>query len=382
MIKKEVPSDLIKNNFEQMNKNNHAIIMAGGVGSRFWPWSKKSMPKQFLDVLNTGKTLIQQTYERINRICPEENILIITNQLYSDTIAKQLPELPEENILSEPKGKNTAPCIAYGAFKIQKKDADARIIVAPSDHVILKEDLFSEVVQEGFSYASENDVLITIGIKPHKPETGYGYIHSSGDILKEKEGQWQFSTVKTFTEKPDLATARIFFENGDYYWNAGIFIWSVDSIISALQNHLPGLYKQFDQFDDSFNRDEEPEAIRNIYNVCDNISIDYGVMEKAKNVKVISTDIGWSDLGSWSSIQELSDQDEAGNTTFSANHLFYDSENCILKTRDGKVAVIEGLKDYIIVDEENALMICRKENEQRIKQFVKDVGEKFGEEFV
>ena len=340
------------------------------------------MPKQFLDVLNTGKTLIQQTYERINRICPKENILIITNQLYSDIIAQQLPDLPEENILSEPKGRNTAPCIAYGAFKIKKKDPEACIIVAPSDHVILKDDLYTTVVHEGFSYAAENDVLITIGIKPHKPETGYGYIHSVGDTIAGKEGNWHLSSVSRFTEKPDVDTARKFLESGDYFWNAGIFIWSADSIISALQSHLPGLYKQFDQFEDSFNTDEEPEAISSIYDVCDNISIDNGVMEKAKNVKVISTDIGWSDLGSWSSIQELSDQDEAGNTTFSANHLFYDSENCILKTRDGKVAVIEGLKDYIIVDEENALMICRKENEQRIKQFVKDVGNKFGEEYV
>ena len=365
-----------------MKQNNYAIIMAGGVGSRFWPWSRTAQPKQFLDVLGTGKTLIQQTFERITQICPSENILIITNKKYADTIAKQIPQMPGENIISEPKGKNTAPCIAYGAFKIKKQNPDANILVAPSDHIILKEDLFARVVQEGFNYVSQNNVLLTIGIKPHKPETGYGYIQSDAKVIKEDSGKWQLSSVDAFREKPDLETAKSFLASGDYFWNAGIFIWSVDSILASMKQHLPEMYGQFETYEPDFNTGAERKAIETIFDQCQSISIDYGVMEKAKNVVVISTDIGWSDLGSWSALHELSDTDSQNNTSNSNQTLFYNSNNCIVRALDNKVAVIEGLDDYIVVEEEQALLICRKQNEQMIKQFVKDVGDKFGKKYV
>lgn len=365
-----------------MKENNYAIIMAGGVGSRFWPWSKTKQPKQFLDVLDTGKTLMQQTFERIARICPKENILVITNKLYAGTIADQIPGMPKENILSEPKGKNTAPCIAYGAFKIKKQNPDANILVAPSDHIILKEDLFAEVVQEAFDYVNENNALMTIGIEPHKPETGYGYIQSDGAVIKAEEGKWQLTFVSAFREKPDLETAKSFLQSGDYFWNAGIFVWSVESILNAFEYHLPEMHKQFSNYYSAFNTGDEGGAINTIFDQCESISIDYGVMEKAGNVVVISTDIGWSDLGSWSALHELSNTDNLGNTSNSDKTLFYNSENCLVRSLDNKVAIIEGLDDYIVVEEEQALLICRKQNEQLIKKFVKDVGERFGDDYV
>jgi mannose-1-phosphate guanylyltransferase len=365
-----------------MNLNNYAIIMAGGVGSRFWPWSKTERPKQFLDVLGTGKTLIQQTYERINRICPPENIFIITNQLYEETIARQLPDLPRENILCEPRRRNTAPCITYGAFKISQLNPEANILVAPADHIILKEDLFVEIVEQGFRYASQNDALLTIGIKPHKPETGYGYIKSKGDIVEESSGKWQLAKVARFTEKPDLETAESFLQSGDYFWNAGIFIWSAQAIMKSIENHMPGLYQQFSEHQNEFNSDTEQAAIDQIYNICDNISIDYGVMEKAENVLVISTDIGWSDLGNWSALHELSETDTSGNASDNKMVLFYDSKNCLVKVKPGKVGVIHGLDNYIVVEDDKALLICKKDDEQQIKKFVQDVEERFGKEFV
>lgn len=364
-----------------MQKNNYAIIMAGGIGSRFWPWSTTQRPKQFLDVLGTGKTLIQQTYERINRLCPAENILIITNQLYEDTIAEQLPDLPKDNILCEPSRRNTAPCIAYGAFKIKKINPSANILVAPSDHIILKEDLFMQVVEEGFKYATDNQALLTIGIRPHKPETGYGYIQSQGDVLKQ-ENEWQLSKVSQFREKPDLETAREFVASGNFYWNAGIFIWSVNSILEAFAKHTPELYQQFEEQDEAFNSAKENAAIDTIYSVCENISIDYAVMEKAENVFVISTDIGWSDLGNWSALHEISETDAKGNAASEKKVLFYNSSHTLVKSTPEKVTVVDGLDGYIVVDDEKALLICKKENEQDIKKFVQEVNDKYGEDYI
>ncbi len=356
--------------------------MAGGIGSRFWPWSTTQRPKQFLDVLGTGKTLIQQTYERINRLCPAENILVITNQMYDETIAQQLPELPQANILCEPCRRNTAPCVAFGAFKIKKLNPDANILVAPSDHIILKEDLFLQVVKKGFEYAANNQALLTIGIQPHKPETGYGYIQSKGEAIEQQNGQWQLSKVSQFREKPDLETAKEFLASGNFYWNAGIFIWSVDAILEAFKKYTPELYQQFDEQDQSFNSEDENKAIDKIYNCCENISIDYAVMEKADNVFVISTDIGWSDLGNWSALHEISETDEFGNTASTQKSLFYHSKQNLIKTSSEKVVVVDGLENYIVVDDEKALLICKKENEQDIKKFVQDVKDKFGEEYI
>lgn len=356
--------------------------MAGGIGSRFWPWSTTQRPKQFLDVLGTGKTLIQQTFERINRICPAENILVITNQLYDETIAHQLPDLPKENILCEPCRRNTAPCIAYGAFKIKQINPAANILVAPSDHIILKEDLFLSVVEEGFQYAAENKALLTIGIQPHKPETGYGYIQSHGKVIKQQENVWQLSKVSQFREKPDLATAKEFVASGNFYWNAGIFIWSVEAILEAFKKYTPELYQQFAEQDDSFNSKDENKAIDNIYSCCENISIDYAVMEKAENVFVISTDIGWSDLGNWSALHEISETDNQGNASSGKKVLFFNSSQTLVKSAPEKVTVIDGLDGYIVVDDDKALLICKKENEQDIKKFVQEVKDKFGENYI
>lgn len=363
-----------------MNKNNYAIIMAGGIGSRFWPWSTSDQPKQFLDVLNTGKTLIQQTFERIKQICPTENILIVTNDRYAPTIAKQIPELPKKNILKEPKGRNTAPCIALGAFKILKENVDANILVAPSDHIILKEELFADVVKFGFDHASKHNTLITIGIKPHKPETGYGYIQSDSTEIDKNSGKWTLTNVTAFKEKPNLETAEKFLADGNYVWNAGIFIWSAQSIVDALQNHLPTMHNLFNKFQPEFNTSTEATAIKQIFDQCESISIDYGVLEKAKNVQVISTDIGWSDVGSWSALHELSHKDERNNTSKSQKTLFYNANNNIVRSLNDKVTIIEGLNDYIVIEEENALLICSKQNEQLIKQFVNDIEKSFGKE--
>ena len=365
-----------------MQSNNYAIIMAGGIGSRFWPWSTTKRPKQFLDVLGTGKTLIQQTYERINRICPAENILVITNQLYENTIAEQIPQIPKDNILSEPSRRNTAPCIAFGAFKIQKINPEANILVAPSDHIILKEDLFVSIVEKGFEFTTNNDALLTIGIKPHKPETGYGYIQSSGKILEDKPDQWQLAKVSQFREKPNLDTAKKFVAGGNFYWNAGIFIWSAKAILAAFEKYTPELFRQFAEHDQSFNSQEEEYAIEKIYSSCENISIDYAVMEKAENVFVISTDIGWSDLGNWSALHEISKTDEAGNAATGDQVIIHNAKNTLVKTTAGKVTVVDGLEGFIVVDDDKALLICKKENEQNIKQFVNEVKEKFGEDYV
>ncbi|MGC9472125.1 MAG: mannose-1-phosphate guanylyltransferase [Bacteroidales bacterium] len=365
-----------------MERENYAIIMAGGIGSRFWPLSRTSHPKQFLDVLGTGKTLLQQTCERIKRVCTKENILILTNRLYENTIREQIRDVPPENILCEPQRKNTAPCIAYGAFKIKKRDAKANILVAPSDHVILKEDLFMEIVREGFNFVSRNDALLTIGIKPHRPETGYGYIRSAEKPLEEEPGKWTLAKVRQFTEKPDLATAMAYLESGDYFWNAGIFIWSVDSILAALQKYMPGLHGQFLKYQETFDTPDEKKAVEDIFETCENISVDYGVMEKAGNVYVMSADIGWSDLGSWSALHEMSHTDPAGNTTNSNKTLFYDTGNCLVRVPGNKVAVIQGLDNYVVVEDENALLICKKQEEQRIRQFVEDVETRFGKQYV
>lgn len=365
-----------------MDKKNYTIIMAGGIGSRFWPLSRTVRPKQFLDVLGTGKTLIQQTYERIKRVCLKENILILSNSLYENTIREQIRDIPPENILFEPQRKNTAPCITYGAFKIKKRDAEANILVTPSDHVILREDLFVEIAREGFRFVSRNDALLTIGIKPHRPETGYGYIRSSGKTLGKEPGKWTLAKVRQFTEKPDLITARTYLESGDYFWNTGIFMWSVNSILGALQKYMPALYRQFQEYQDAFNTPDEKKAVEDIFGTCENISVDYGVMEKAGNVYVMNTDIGWSDLGSWSALHEMSERDPAGNTTNSNKTLFYDTTNCLVRLPGYKVAVIQGLDDYVVVEEENALLICKKQEEQRIRQFAENVGTRFGNQYV
>ena len=361
-----------------MNKNNYCIIMAGGVGSRFWPISKKEKPKQFIDILGVGRTLLQQTYDRFAAVIPTENIFIVTNKTYKNTVLEQLSEIKEEQVLLEPSRKNTAPCIAYAAFKIRKKNPDANMVVSPSDHLIIKEDVFRDVITNGMNYAKDKKVLLTLGIKPSRPETGYGYIQIN---KKEKAGE-DFSKVKTFTEKPNYEMAKIFYESGDFYWNSGIFIWSMDAIISAFEKHLSDIYLLFSKGQQKFFTGEEEGFIDEVYNDCKGISIDYGIMEKADNVYVLAADFGWSDLGTWGSLYEEKEKDKRKNAVTGKNVLMYDSKNCLVNMPDDKLLVLQGLNNFIVVESGNTLLICNRNDEQKIKDFVNDVELKMGESYL
>jgi len=355
--------------------------MAGGIGSRFWPLSRKDKPKQFIDILGTGKTLLQQTLNRFKTICPLENILIVTNKIYKDLVLQQIPEILPENVLLEPIRRNTAPCIAYANYSILKKNKDANIIVAPSDHLILNEEEFITVILQALDYSEKNDALLTLGIKPNRIEIGYGYIQIS-DRGKKGSKSLEITKVKTFTEKPDYEMARIFFESGEFYWNSGIFIWSLKCIMKAFEDHLPDVN---DIFKKGFSLDQNAftdEFISTAYAECRNISIDYGIIEKAKNVYVLCADFGWSDLGTWGSLYENSNKDENSNSMIGDNILAYDTRNCIVNISEDKLAVIQGLKDYIIVESDGILLICKKKDEQKIRQFVNDVQAKKGDSYL
>ncbi len=344
--------------------------MAGGVGSRLWPMSKTDYPKQFHDVLGVGKSLLQLTVERFEKVCPIEHVYIVTSNEYFDLVKEQLPELKDDQILLEPSRKNTAPCIAYAAFKIHQKDADANIIVAPSDHLILRQEAFEETIQLALQQAEKGDYLITIGIKPARPDTGYGYIQFTDDDSTISD---RIKKVKTFTEKPGLDLAKKFIDSGDFYWNSGIFIWKSRSIIEAFSEYLPELFSLFDSDVSQYNSEGEKEYIGKIYPLCKSISIDFGIMEKAKNVLVILADLGWSDLGTWGSLYEHIPHDEKGNTVIGDKVLTYDcKDNIILMPKD-KPAVIEGLMDFIVVENDGVLLICKRNSEQKIKQFVNDI---------
>jgi mannose-1-phosphate guanylyltransferase len=286
-----------------MNKKDYCIIMAGGVGSRFWPLSRTSNPKQFLDILGIGKTLLQQTFDRFNKLIPAENIYIVSNTEYYDIIREQIPEMPVENILLEPYRRNTAPCIAYASYRIKVKDPEARMVVAPSDHLILKEEAFLKVVKDGLEFVGEHDNLLTIGIQPSRPETGYGYIQVDSNHIIEND-EVVFNKVKTFTEKPDIKLAKVFLESGEFFWNSGIFFWSVESILNSLKEFLPEINKSFSDGIGLYGTDGEAAFIQETYSGCKNISIDYGIMEKADNVYVLTADFGWSDLGTWGSLYD------------------------------------------------------------------------------
>ena len=352
--------------------NNYCVIMAGGAGTRFWPISRSSYPKQFIDILGTGKTLLQQTFDRFLKICPVENIYIVTSSEYKDLTLKQLPQIQEKQVLLEPARRNTAPCIAYANFRIQTINPDANIIVAPSDHLILQEDNFIETIKTGLSFVNKNDALLTLGIHPNRPDTGYGYIQVDNDY-NNKEIK-PFEKVKTFTEKPNLEMAKFFVESGEFYWNSGIFIWSLKSIQKSFESHLNDIYALFAEKAEAFGTKEEPGAITEIYPACKNISIDYGIMEKASNVFVLGCDFGWSDLGTWTSLFEHSDKDKDNNAISGKNIMVYDTKNTIIKsTNKDKLIVVQGLSDFIVVDTEDALLICKKEEEQQIKLFVNEI---------
>tara|TARA_R110001592_G_scaffold354888_2_gene654903 strand:- start:552 stop:1613 length:1062 start_codon:yes stop_codon:yes gene_type:complete len=344
--------------------------MAGGIGSRFWPMSTTAHPKQFIDILGTGQTLIQQTYSRLKKICPEENIYIVTNEMYEDLILEQLAGITKEQIICEPSRRNTAPCIAYANYKIAEKNPNANIVVAPADHLILKEDEFVKVVNMALAYTEKNDCLVTLGITPSRPDTGYGYIQFDSNVSSSDD---EIKKVKTFTEKPDLELAKQFVESGEFCWNSGMFIWSLKSINKAFEKLLPTMDGIFKEGIGIYNTPAEKEFISKSYSVCKNISIDYGIMEKSTNVHVISADIGWSDLGTWGSIYTHLDHDNQQNAVVGDNVMLYDSKKNIINVPKDKLVVLQGLDDFIVVDTNDVLMVCKKQDEQKIKQFVNDI---------
>jgi len=347
-----------------MNPNNFVVIMAGGIGSRFWPFSRTTFPKQFHDVMGTGKTMIQQTADRYRNICPLENILVVTNKDYVELVKKQLPWMADDQILLEPTGRNTAPCAAYAAFKIFAKNPDANLVVCPADHVILMEETFETVILEALEATKTDNRLLTLGMKPTRPDTGYGYIqfHEITNPVKK---------VKTFTEKPELEIARKFLESGDFVWNAGIFIWNVKAIIQALEKHQPELNELFHEGIQHYWTANEQAFINKTYPQCKSISIDNGIMEKAENVYVMLADFGWSDLGTWKSLYELSDKDENGNV-INANAMLYDTYNSVVRVSKDKLVVLEGVDNLIVAEADGVIMICHKDHEQRVKDFVAD----------
>lgn len=344
--------------------------MAGGLGARFWPFSRNERPKQFLDFFGTGRSLIQMTYDRFRSVVPASNILIVSNVIYKNLILEQLPEIHPEQVLLEPARRNTAPCIAYAVQRIKAQTNKANIIVAPSDHLILKEDRFIETIKGGLDFVEKNDSLLTLGIKPSRPETGYGYIQVG-------EGTENPRRVKTFTEKPNAELAQVFFETGEFFWNSGIFLWNLQTIDNAFNVYLPEVATKFNAGVGLYNTDKEQEFIDEIYASCPNISIDYGIMEKAESVFVLCSEFGWSDLGTWGSLYDLSDKDENQNVALKCDAIMYDSKDNIVALPKDKLAVIQDLNGYIVAESDNVLLICKKSDEQRIRQFVNDSNFKY-----
>lgn len=359
--------------------NNYCVIMAGGIGSRFWPMSRNAKPKQFLDILGNGKTLIQQTFERLTKICPPENVFIVTNEDYTKQVLEQLPLIKQEQILSEPARKNTAPCIAYASHKIFNLNPEATLIIAPSDHVILDDTKFINAVTKGFDFARKNDCILTLGIQPSRPDTGYGYIQFIDEKTTEEN---KIIKVKTFTEKPNLEMAKFFISSGEFLWNSGIFMSNAKTMVAAVKEHLPELSTLFEEGSSIYNTENEHQYIEKIYPLCTNISIDFGVMEKAKNVFVLSTEFGWSDLGTYGSLYEHIKHDKNDNAIVGKNVMVYDSKNCMINMPKNKLVVIQGLEDYIVVESDNVLLICKKEDEQNIRQYVSDVRLNKGEHYL
>ena len=351
--------------FEPMNSNRYCVIMAGGVGTRFWPMSRQSCPKQFLDILGTGKSFIRHTYERFNNIVPKENFIVVTNERYKQLVMEHIPELAESQILCEPIGRNTAPCIAYAAYRLQKINPDAEMIVTPADHLILNEVEFQSIVEQTLDFIRDKSALMTIGIKPTRPETGYGYI--------QRTNRDKICKVKCFTEKPNREMAEAFLECGEFLWNSGIFIWKLQDIINAFEKHLPEHNNLFAAAADKLGTPAEGEAIKHIFSECRPISIDYGIMEMADNVYVISGNFGWSDVGTWGSVYQNLRKDRYANAYDQQQVYVYNTRNTLINLPKDKVAVVNGLKDYIVVDTEDALLICPMSDEQNIKSYIEEV---------
>ena len=360
-------------------ENIYSVIMAGGIGSRFWPVSTSKYPKQFHDILGTGETLIQQTFRRLKKISAPERILVVTHRNYRSLVLEQLPEIPEENVILEPARRNTAPCITYAAFRIAATDPEGIMLVAPSDHLITNEDEFARVSRLAAEKAQSSRKLFTLGIKPHRPDTGYGYIQFID--LKEEPGS-EVKKVKTFTEKPDEQLAREFIDSGDFLWNSGIFIWSIKTFMLEINEHLHDLYTTFESGKEHFGQASEKEFLEEVYPSCDNESIDYGLMEKSGHVYVIPSDFGWSDLGTWGSLHTHVELDEDNNAKLNEHIMSFDTRNSIIKIPKDKLAVVEGLDGYIVVDEEDALLICKMENEQHIKAYVSEIKIRYGDRYL
>lgn len=358
------------------NKNYYAILMAGGVGSRFWPVSTQAFPKQFHDMLGTGDTLLQKTFHRLSHLIPKENIFILTNELYDDLVLEQLPEVTKRQVVLEPAMRNTAPCILYAALKIQKENPDAVMIVAPSDHWIENEKAFSENVQQAFDFCTNNDALMTLGIQPTFPNTGYGYIEF------DKSSQNTIKPVNQFREKPDYKTAKSFIEQGNFLWNAGIFMWSVKSVIAAFQHNQPQLFELFKSGISVYNTEAETTFIAENYPKAKDISVDYAIMENSKNVYVIPATFDWNDLGTWGSLYDKLDKDENNNAVVNARTLTEDASGNMIRTKSNKIVVIDGLNDYIIVDKDEVLLIFPKEKEQDIKKVLQKVKDRFGKNYI
>ncbi len=359
-------------------KKIYCVIMAGGVGSRFWPMSREDKPKQFIDILGTGKTFIRQTYERFSSVVEDANFLVVTNSRYKDLVLEQLPELSPDQVLCEPMRRNTAPCVAYAAYRIAAQDKNATMIVTPADHLITDNITFNKIIASALSHVDKKEMLMTIGIEPNRPETGYGYIQVGSEIDKAK----RIFKVKTFTEKPNAEMAEVFVDSGEFFWNSGMFIWSVSAIIDAIQKHTPDINALFANGVDVYGTPEEQGFIELIYPNCPNISIDYGIMEKADNVDVICADFGWSDIGSWCALFNKSTKDDDENSSNSDKITLYNTKRCVVRAPQGKLVVIDGLEDYIVVDSEDALLITPSKKEQEIKNYVEDIKLAYRDEFV
>lgn len=393
---------------DNKQQNNYCVIMAGGIGSRFWPYSRQDKPKQFLDFFGTGRSLLQMTVDRFRPLVPIENMFIVTNIAYKQIILEQIPDMKEQQVLCEPARRNTAPCIAYATAHIraiclkraglnaynqdwERDEMKANIVVAASDHLILEEEKFRQTIQQAFDFVGTHDAICTLGMQPTRPETGYGYIQFVNDRsqseLNDGMSREQSSLndsiypVKTFTEKPNLEMAKVFLESGDFLWNSGIFIWSLKTISEAFRWYLPEVADRFREGELLMGTDKEEDFIEQIFPKCPNISIDYGVMEKAKNVYVLPSSFGWSDLGTWGSLYELSEKDEQGNVSLHSDALFYEARNNVVTLEKGKLAVVQGVDDLIIAEQKGVLLICKKQEEQRIKQFVADAQTKFEGKF-
>ncbi|MDI9337234.1 MAG: mannose-1-phosphate guanylyltransferase [Alphaproteobacteria bacterium] len=350
-------------------KNNYVAILAGGIGSRFWPQSRQHCPKQFLDILGTGKTLIQETIFRYEALVPIENIFIITSEQYVELVKNQLPQIPHSNILAEPSRKNTAPCIAYFAFKIYQINPQAIITIAPSDHIIYNQEAYTAILIKAFDYLVSNHVILTLGIKPTYPNTGYGYIQK----VDSKENNMIYK-VKTFTEKPNLELAKTFLKTGEFLWNSGIFFWQASTIIEAFKQYQPNIYEIFDEQKHLFNTSEEYKALQHIFPLCPNIAIDIAILEKATNVYVLEANFGWNDLGTWNSIYDNTEKDYLENAVTSKdNVIVIDATKSIICTQKEKLVIVQGLDEYIVVDTPDVLLICKRENEQNIKDYVSEV---------